>query len=433
MIKRIVLATGLGAGLLSGCSGIDDGSGTPEPTAMKQDAITGGEIVGENVEPYSSTVRILGGVGSCSGVKIGNRRFLTAAHCISLLDPKTATGARVTITNSLNGLGGTIVNVDRFYPHPTYWWSLSAGVMAKIPHLFDIALLDVQSDTPSIPAAVTDTSGFGDGWLGTLVGYGCDNRTDIVSTNGGKKQTAEFAAATLAEFQTGYTAAYPHSATYQHYIISDGVPRYPGAPAGFFRQSCPGDSGGPMFGWNNGWKVAGITSHGFPGNGPLAPTAQFSFATRVASVSGWLGAAKKIKGERGSITNALTGKCLGVEGNRTQGAPIVQELCSDRTSTNNSQYWTKEDTGGGNVRFVNGLSGMCMHALATSIVQQPCNPARGEQNFRIHAASPTLTPLISSNGGYAAVEGVGTLYYGSVNVKLGGDEATTRMRWVWTP
>ena len=442
-MKQVMWAVGLGVGLLSGCSGVNDESGAPELTAAEKGEITGGELVGENIVPYSSAVKIWnflepppsvpGGI-FCSGVKIGPRRFLFAGHCNVLVNPRPTTGARITITNGLNTLVGTTVTVDRVYPHPTFWVPPTVGFNYEtLSTIYDIAVVNVKNDTPSIPALPTDSTFFADGWLGTMVAYGCDQRDGFLpGPNGGKKQTAEFASATLAEFQAGLVRnGYSHTAGREHYMMFDGQPRYPGAPPNFYRRGCYGDSGGPMFRWDNGWKVAGITSHRIVGEGPLMPKAQITATTRVASVASWI-SSPKIKGAPRSITNALTGKCLGVAGSTTAGAPIVQELCGDRTPTNSSQYWTKEPTRGGYTRFVNGRSGMCMQALAGSIEQRPCNISNTAQDFLILVGSPSLTPLISQNGGYAGVNGKGNAF-GSINVNLRGDEATTRMRWIWTP
>jgi len=330
----------------------------------------------------------------------------------------------------LNGTGGTTVRLERFYPHPTFSLPPGAteGTVTNFAPTYDIAVMDVGGDTPSIPSLPADTTAFGDGWMGTDVAYGHSAKAPDPF---GLKQAAELTSLSLAEFQSRFAFVYPHATGFAHYMVFDGVPRYPGAPTDFYRQIFWGDSGGPLFRWDNGWRVAGINSLFIAGSLNWNPQPMLTFTTRVAKVASWIASSNKIKGAPGSLTNALVGKCLGVNGSTADNAPVVLELCADRTPTGSSQFWSKESTLGGTVKFVNGRSGRCLHKSGTGVVQKTCIASETNQRWLILVGSPSLTPLIHESGAYAGVRDA-TPFGGPTRIDLGADEATTRMRWIWT-
>jgi hypothetical protein len=203
-----------------------------DPLGELEQAITGGSRVTSNengASPFGPTVSI----NDCSGVKIGVRRFLTAIHCIS---------ERETIVNITNGLDAsqrTSYTVAKVFFHPSF--RLGATPEDSIDlGVFEIAVVEITQDTPSIPIARPK---FGPVLPGTnglmLVAYGCDN----LSSNGGKKQKALFN-------NFGVPA---NLATHVHYLRDSGADP----------DTCSGDSGGPLFQQINGvWRVVGIVAGG---------------------------------------------------------------------------------------------------------------------------------------------------------------------------
>jgi hypothetical protein len=442
MVKRFAAFVLLVAS--TGCG--DDGSATGEVVAATSSEITGGSLVLSNVEPYSSAVKfwdVLRPIQDeptdifCSGVKIGSRRFLTAAHCNVLINPAVSVGARVVMTNSLSGASGTTIGVSRAFIHPTYSFpGINYIDLTRLANVTtDIMVVDVTADTPSIPVLSPDTTTFGDDWTWTLLGYGCD---DGFSSNDRKKQVSDFTSLSLANFQTRFVpgGSYSHAATYNRYVIYDGTNRAPGAPPTPWKQGCPGDSGGPTLRYDgNAWRVAAISGHIQDGTG-IFPTAKLTFASRVARVQPWIvgPVSTKIKGAAGSITNALTGKCLGVNGQTAEFTPVVQELCADRVETSGSQYWTPQNVAGGYVSMVNERSGKCMHANNGFLEQRNCNPNDLAQHFLTFVGAPTLARIAHRNGAYLGVRGHGSPSpFGSITVDVTASEGGNRQMWIWTP
>jgi hypothetical protein len=303
-------------------------------------------------------------------------------------------------------------------------------IVVRLAVVSDIMVVDVTVDTPSIPALSPDSTAFGDGWTGTLLGYGCD----IFSANDGAKQVTDLASLSLGTFQTRYVSAgYPHATAHDGYVIFDGRARYPGAPSEPWKQGCPGDSGGPTFRYDgNAWQVIGISSHRLDGTG-IIPMAKLTFSARVAPVHAWITgpASTKIKGSAGSITNALTGKCLGVHGQTAEFSPVVQELCADRAETSGSQYWVRQNASGGYVSFVNERSGKCMHVTGGTVQQRSCDPNNTAQHFVTFAGAPTLARIAHRSGAYLGARG-SVSPFGSQTVDVASSEGGNRQRWIWT-
>jgi len=235
---------------LLGCAGGPLDSETLDDTGVAADEqpITGGTLVTgpENVDvtlPYGAVVRLN---SSCTATKIGARRFITATHCLS----RTASSVR--LTSALNGSSNEIsVGVVRILRHPSNTLGFVSDDIVD-PGVYEVTLFDVDRDT-SFPVLAQLTGQpvlFNTSNL-TLAGYGCD---EVSTTNDFLKQKGTF------------TVAQASSTTHDVHFLAENTPR----------NSCDGDSGGPLFRFaSSRWTIVGIVT-GSP------------FFTRLGNVYEWL-------------------------------------------------------------------------------------------------------------------------------------------------
>jgi hypothetical protein len=223
----------------------------------------------------------------CTALKLSANRFLTAAHCISAGHDGT-----MDLSNILDpGLASFPVETSEIYIHPS-WMGDALAQAGGSPFSYDVALIDLVSQTPNIPVAkAPHLQHIGDGPIGVagpdgsaglFVGYGCDPTRAGVETY---KQSAHFSAisqqawqASECGFSCGTTQAV---ALYAHEILAK--------ETGASREgTCSGDSGGPLFRYTSagGYQVVGVSSSGV--NDVAAATTVSSGFTRLANVSGWL-------------------------------------------------------------------------------------------------------------------------------------------------
>jgi hypothetical protein len=190
------------------------------------DELVGGHVASE--AEYPATVSL----GGCTGVKVGPRHFLSAAHCFG--NPSMATLSVTADNNAQNFQTLTVASVN---VHPEYT-NCSAcsgdGSMSDFGYRPDVALIIVHELTPSIPTAVIDSTPVAIGASVTLTGYGCENgvgqpsgpaRFKVGDTHSIDPLLLSDASSIPAGFNTTY---------------GPGVD--PSAPG-----LCPGDSGGPLY------------------------------------------------------------------------------------------------------------------------------------------------------------------------------------------
>jgi hypothetical protein len=328
-----------------GCSSYDDVGFDEAGSEVSEDGenlgsleqpIGGGTLVldGENVlNMFGPAVRLGGGGSFCSGVKIADKKFLTAAHCFS--DSRTT----VQITNSLNGvLPATPFTILRQFRHPSHKIGSSEGDLVE-NGLYDLKVIEI-AETTNIPvakitplAAAVGTSGY------ISIGYGCDGQTP---GNGNQKQQGEFNAV------LGATTAHVH------YISENRA-----------RTVCDGDSGGPLFRLVNGeMQVTGIN----------AGTATF---TRVENTFAWIAnPAVNVftNNSVGSFMNLASASatsfaplnCAAMQGNGgTSTLDVKLEECDGQAALYNggkSVTWSPiaGNTGAGFQKIINFANGSCL-------------------------------------------------------------------------
>lgn len=332
--------------------------------------ITGGTafIEAQNVGPINNTVvKLLG----CTGTKIGARRFLTAAHCVTTLQP----GQQIAVTNGISGnfeLASTAtLEVSQVHRHPTYFPNPNGHLS------YDIALIDVVGLSPQLPTLAANSFNVPyvqPGITGFLNAYGCD----LNSANDGKKQYATFPTTIRNNLALD---------TFWFWSKADKPPN-PNPEV----QVCPGDSGGALFiNTNNTWWIAGIVTGG--GVDPQGNPGS-SFA-RTGNVRQWLlnpGFNAYVHQQKGFLINELSNKCIGI----TKSAPLAdaalarQYWCDGRKAgelgTSDHQYWTLEKDGS-TWRFRNTNSNRCLQdelgILGISVSQRTCSVSSDRQRFRI--------------------------------------------------
>jgi V8-like Glu-specific endopeptidase len=303
----------------------------PDDVETTTDPVTGGQLVPDNGDPYGSVFRIATSDGGCTATKIGDRRFISAAHCFD----GVSAGAGISMTNAINGSGGTTFTINTLDIHPSY--VLNKG------WYYDAAIFTINGPT-SPPALTIRTSYVANNQLGILIGYGCDN----TSTRDGQKQWAFYRA-----------AANSNADKFTHFVtnVSTTV------------ASCAGDSGGPYLirtGVNTGpWEIAGIDKRHDGEITPIPITSSTSLVSRTGNIRGWIaapGSNSFSNGSVGTFLNGDSGKCLGVDGSSiSSGAHVSAFYCDGRQYPNDNQYWRLQSIGtSGFFLFVNTKSGLCL-------------------------------------------------------------------------
>jgi Trypsin/Ricin-type beta-trefoil lectin domain len=386
-MKRRTGLLGLSLALAVGCGPAPE----EEPDDTIQQPITNGTLVTTNNFPFSAVVKIQSVGLTCSGTKVGNRRFLTAAHCL----PNATVGSAISITNRLSGVftaadATTISRIDR---HPAFdRRSVGVGTGG-----YDIAVFEIPVDSPNIAVLGNISANYvADGTSGVFVGYGCDNRPG--STNGGKKQRGAFTAIFNANLDV-----------YTHAITT-------GGPA----QICPGDSGGPALTQNSAgtWTIRGV-------NNGLGDNSQ-SYMHRTGNVRLWVNApAKNVfsDGQNGRLLNGKSGNCIGIDGaSVVAGAQAMQFYCDGRNQPADNQFFQLRSSGSGTFNLINGKSGMCLGVDGAStadgalIMQFPCASPSPVNNQAWQFVNSTGSYFQVRNGKSGKCMGVsgGSLDHGAI-------------------
>ena len=314
-------------------------------TDQSSQAIVGGRLAPNGADPM---VVKLG--PDCTATKIGPRRFLTAAHC-------GFTPGTISLTNRSDGTGSVFYGIARVWVHPTY-----RNQTASQPG-YDVALVDLTTDTPHIPIQFGVHPSFvGIGVTGSLTAYGMD---PFDSSHDRRKQY---------EFFT--TAAPPSNVT-----AAAAIPFFY-EPAGGFAVHC-GDDGGPFFiKTGSTWRLAGVARE--PVGVDCATTPEIlgtraSWFTRVANIRGWMSSPiENAPGGPSFLLNKRSNKCL--------TSALQQGTCDGRAQPIDPQYWSPEQFNGF-YRFRNTAQNGCFRpGPETFIAPESCDAAQSINWF------PTTRP-----------------------------------------
>jgi cysteine-rich repeat protein len=215
-----------------------------------------------NAQPSTGAL-LINGFQGCSGTMVGCRTFLTAAHCVCSSDGGSCDPNEAAYQVFLQHAG--IFAVSQITPHPGY-------STATLEHDVAVVVLAASSDgVPPTPMASTPPPF---GTPGTIVGFG--TLSDSPQTGSGIKRQGAIVTADC-QLELGPEADNSQLVCWDFDT--------PAGPPGTDSNTCPGDSGGPLFTEQGGATVlAGVTSFGI---GPCAVD-DFSGDTNVATYAAWV-------------------------------------------------------------------------------------------------------------------------------------------------
>jgi len=205
-------------------------------------ATTATPVIGGSAAPggkWPDTAALLfGGTQECTGTLVAPTVVITAGHCVSDGAPDQV----LLGTNSLLNPGGAgeVINVKAFFEYPNSWNTVDAGILV------------LEKESKVTPRAIAS------GWAKLdianaasieLVGYGTTDRNGTVSTDN------------LMEAQTTIT---DFNCSASSGCNTGAQPDGELGAGGMGVDTCPGDSGGPLYLLTPyGQFVAGITSRGY--------------------------------------------------------------------------------------------------------------------------------------------------------------------------
>jgi hypothetical protein len=291
-VRRALLTAALAPALalLAGCAAEGEAS---EPNAGDSRRSPDQELVGgepARADEFPSTVGI---GGDCSAAKVGDRRFLTAAHCVAVPRPwrvpvenfppnggvqeRYLPGQPLSMhwgrdASDPNDEARGTFTVVKTSIHAT-WWRCAA---CAAPHRHDegaadIAVIEIAEATPQIPKARVELDTIALDAHVIKGGYGCEDRI-VPGRDGtiGRYKRADawiIPVSEIRRFDTLITDA--ETATIDaSYLITAGH-----AQDEKYASLCPGDSGGPLYlPDTSDPRVVGVNSdYTFPIPGPDDP------------------------------------------------------------------------------------------------------------------------------------------------------------------
>lgn len=211
----------------------------------------------------STGALLVDGFQGCSGTLVGCQTFVTAAHCVCSGDGSSCNPNEASYQVFLQHEG--IFSVSQITPHPAY-------VADTLRHDIAVVTLAEPADGLSPTPLATASPPFGS--AGTLVGFG--TVSDSPQTGSGLKRQGTIVTADC-QLELGGGASNSELVCWDFDM--------PAGPPGADSNTCPGDSGGPLFTNEGAIQVlAGVTSFGI---GSCASD-DFSGDTNVANYAGWV-------------------------------------------------------------------------------------------------------------------------------------------------
>ncbi len=360
--------------------------------AAERSAITGGMLLPAafHSPPDTSVIKFEAAPHTCTGMKVGSNVFWSAAHCLDGVPTPT----QVKMTNNLEGtFAGPQFHqkaINTVSLHPSYLNYIERiHVGGTLPEHYDVARFTVVGTTNTIPSysKIEPMDIIAPAQV-SYTGYGCDNAQG--SSNGGKKQYQYFNLAHASEwfaFMPGPKIDY-----FLHNMINIGE-----TP-----QGCSGDSGAPLFYFNEGeWRIAGITIVGGLGHTAWA---------RYTNVRNWLASPAHNQftvGSNGFIFNQATGRCMIATGN----GEVWDSFCAGATNPG----WTLRQSGTSNEFYLlNSATGKCLdvtsNAVGAGLVERTClaaTPSTNTQKWRF-ASQPRPSSSATAAGLYRQVVNAST-------------------------
>jgi hypothetical protein len=265
------------------------------PSAGGSDLKLTGGSASTDPSVYPATITIWNG---CTGAKIGDRLFLTAAHCVvnlaaRSLDGRYQTGQKIYLTNHKEPLAADTspwyeLTIDYTHFSPTYF---NGCASAPCPNTLaidgaDVAVIRVLEETPDIPTAYVDLAQ--DLWSldsVAVVGYGCEDGLSGPQTSG------------TGRFKLNVTETLSINA-----LDHDWYPAYkdriyawnsltPGQRLGSSEASlCFGDSGGPLYRADGSGAIVGVNAYyGFESGDQSVSRTNWHTRLAIEPTATWLG------------------------------------------------------------------------------------------------------------------------------------------------
>jgi hypothetical protein len=393
------------------------GCGVPEETfdSTAQELNGGTLVTTTGIAPFSSSVRWQSAGADCSAVKIGARKFLTAAHCLTQT-PALKANDNVVITGNNDGRGAVSARVTSLALHPSF------EINNNLTDGFDLAVFEVAIDTPAVAVAPLRAEFLDGDVLAVGVGYGCDS---AAPGNDNQKQRDSMRTLTLPQWQA-LSGINPEVELKVHsYNLTIN-----GNTDAFF---CRGDDGGGLYVSN---QLAGIHS-----TNPLASSAgKASAYARVGGARRWIESpAKNVFGDqsRGFWINAATNLWMSVAGLSTaSGAPVIQLFGDARLQELDHQNWRLLAKSGGTFAIKNGNSAKCLGVVDGStadnakLAQFNCDDS-ASQLWRFTTSRPGFFKIVNSKSGRCA--GLGSqLFRGAQFVQRACTPLDQSQDWVFS-
>jgi secreted trypsin-like serine protease len=203
--------------------------------------------------------------GGCTGVKVAEKYFLLAAHC--LVDSRTAKLKRKLYLKKKKSklqdstLKLQLVTIKKAYPHRSYVKVLKKRIKRKQEasgvalEAFDIGLIKIKEETPNISIAKLSSLSVFEGERVIIGGVGCEENTNLPGI-GPSERRYKIHHTDIVDLPEGTSDIYRRdiSKVEKYNFLTKGV-MFEGDQASL----CRGDSGGPVY-RESTMEVVGINS-----------------------------------------------------------------------------------------------------------------------------------------------------------------------------